>query len=205
MLRVVGQKDVQNYGFFCIYLRSRFFFYTFAQNFQLKTILYDMLRHILTFILFILFSCTTDCSAQRLFHISRSVNKNWVCYDVNQKNNVLDIKNPIHVYWHNNTDNPGHENELSFFQRKMAYGYNVINKGKNEVEVKLTAYKKRSMKVRRQNGKWMCVVNINNKQCQLKEIQVKTKEGNPLHVLYINLLGTALSDGSAQKEKIVNS
>ena len=52
----------------------------------------------------------------------------------------IDAKNPIHVYWHNNTDNPGHENELSFFQRKMAYGYNVINKGNNEVEVKLTAY-----------------------------------------------------------------
>lgn len=164
-----------------------------------------MARHIITLVTIIMLSITPDATAQRLFHISRSVNRNWVCYDVNQKNNLLDIKNPIHVYWHNNTDNPGHENELSFFQRKMAYGYNVINKGNNEVEVKLTAYRKRSMKVKRHNGKWMCVVNINNRLCQLKEIQVKTKEGNPMHVLYINLLGTALSDGSAQKEKIVNS
>ena len=164
-----------------------------------------MARHIITLVTIIMLSITPDATAQRLFHISRSVNRNWVCYDVNQKNNLLDIKNPIHVYWHNNTDNPGHENELSFFQRKMAYGYNVINKGNNEVEVKLTAYRKLSMKEKRHNGKRRCVVNINNRPCQLKEIQVKTKEGNPMHVLYINLLGTALSDGSAQKEKIVNS
>ena len=51
------------------------------------------------------------------------------------------MKNPIHVYWHNRTDNPGHENELSYIQRKMAYGYNILSKGKNEVEVKLLPVK----------------------------------------------------------------
>ena len=143
-------------------------------------------------------------SAQRLFHISRSVNRNLVCYDVNQKNNVLDQKNPIHVYWHNRTDNPGHENELSFIQRKLAYGYNVLSKGNNEVEVKLTAYKKRSLKVCMHKGKWISKININGKPSQLTEIQVKTKEGNPLNVLYLNLVGISLADGSKQIEKIEN-
>lgn len=163
------------------------------------------MRRIHTAILITLFMTVSQAvMGQRLFHISRSINKNWVCYDVNQTNNVLDMKNPIHVYWHNNSDNPGHENELSFFQRKMAFGYNILRKGDNEVEVKLTAYKKRSMTVRRVKGRWMSVITINGRQCQLKEIQVKTKEGNSLHVLYINLIGNALNDGSYQKEKIEN-
>lgn len=146
----------------------------------------------------------SECKAQRLFHISRSINKNWVCYDVNQKGNKLDMDNPIHVYWHNNSDNPGHENELSFFQRKMAYGYKIISKGKNEVTVRLTAYKDRNMKVCMHKGKWIAVATINGKTCRLKEVQVKTKEGNSLKVLYIRLLGTCLTDGSHQMEQIDN-
>ena len=147
----------------------------------------------------------TYTTPERLFYITRSLNKNLVCYDYRLTDGKLDKKDPIHVYWVNREEKIGEKEDINFFQRKMAYGYNVINKGNNEVEVKLTAYRKRSMKVKRHNGKWMCVVNINNRPCQLKEIQVKTKEGNPMHVLYIHLLGTALSDGSAQKEKIVNS
>lgn len=163
-----------------------------------------MKRIILLTTIILSLTCGSTCYAQRLFHISRSVNRNLVCYDVNQKSNTLDMKNPIHVYWHNRTDNPGHENELSFFQRKMAYGYNIISKGKNEVEVKLTAYKKRSMKVCRHKGKWISMISINGKQSQLSEIQVKTKEGNPLNVLYITLIGKALADGTPQQERIYN-
>lgn len=147
---------------------------------------------------------SSESKAQRLFHISRSINKNWVCYDVVQKNNRLDLNNPIHVYWHNNSDNPGHENELSFFQRKMAYGYKILSKGNNEATVRLTAYKDRSMKICMHKGKWMATAMINGKNCQLKEIQVKTKEGNSLKVLYIKLLGTCLSDGTSQVERIDN-
>lgn len=163
-----------------------------------------MKRIILFFAVIMSTACASTLSAQRLFHISRSVNRNLVCYDVNQKNNVLDTKNPIHVYWHNRTDNPGHENELSYIQRKMAYGYNILSKGENDVEVKLTAYKKRSMKVCRHKGKWISMITINGKPSQLSEIQVKTKEGNPLNVLYVTLIGKAIADGTPQQERIYN-
>jgi YbbR domain-containing protein len=114
------------------------------------------------------------------------------------------MKNPIHVYWHNRTNNPGHENELSYIQRKMAYGYNILSKGNNEVEVKLTAYKKRAMTVCRHKGKWISKIIINGKPSQLTEIQVKTKEGNSLNVLYVTLVGKALADGTPQTERIYN-
>lgn len=141
---------------------------------------------------------------ERMFHISRSVNANWVCYDARLKGGQLDMKDPVHVYWHNNSDRPGCENELSFFQRQMAYGYKVLSRGTNEVEYRLTAYKKRSMKLCKRNGHWVSIVTINGKPCILKEIYVKTKDGNPMSVLYINLIGTSTQDGSLQKEKIEN-
>ena len=141
---------------------------------------------------------------ERMFHISRSLNANWVCYDARLKDGKLDMKDPVHVYWHNNSDNPGHENELSFFQRKMAFGYKVISRGNQEVDVKLTAYNKRSMKVCKRNGHWVSICTINGKPCYLKEIQVKTKEGNSLKVLYINLLGVEIATGKNQKERIEN-
>lgn len=152
----------------------------------------------------LLIAMSLPCSGQRLFHISRSVNRNWVCYDVNLKGGALDKANPIHVFWHNNTDRPGHENELSLIQRKLAYGYKIISVGNNEATVRLTAYKKRDIRVCRNNGRWIAQVDINGKPARLTEIQVKTKEGNPLNVLYINLVGVTLKGGANVVEKILN-
>ena len=152
----------------------------------------------------LLIAMSLPCSGQRLFHISRSVNRNWVCYDVNLKGGALDKANPIHVFWHNNTDRPGHENELSLIQRKLAYGYKIISVGNNEATVRLTAYKKRDIRVCRNNGRWIAQVDINGKPARLTEIQVKTKEGNPLNVLYINLVGVTLKGGANVVERILN-
>ena len=152
----------------------------------------------------LLIAMSLPCSGQRLFHISRSVNRNWVCYDVNLKGGALDKANPIHVFWHNNTDRPGHENELSLIQRKLAYGYKIISVGNNEATVRLTAYKKRDIRVCRNNGRWIAQVDINGKPARLTEIQVKTKEGNPLNVLYINLVGVTLKGGANVVETILN-
>lgn len=147
---------------------------------------------------------TAVAQDQRLFHISRSINKNWVCYDAVQKNGQLNMDKPVHVYWHNNSDNPGHENELSWFQRKMAFGYVVVSKGNNEVTVRLTAYKKRHIRIHQHNGRWIGELKINGIPCQLTEIQVKTKDGNPLKVLYFNLVGKSLADGKQHIEQILN-
>lgn len=149
-----------------------------------------------------LFCCLAVHADERMFHITRSVNANWVCYDARLKNGALNMDDPVHVYWHNNSDRPGCEDELSFFQRKMAYGYKVLKRSSNEVEYRLTAYKGRSLTLCRRNGHWVSLCTINGKRCVLKEIHVKTKDGNPLKVLYINLIGIAISDGSSQREKI---
>lgn len=164
----------------------------------------DMIRQVSIFII-LLFSTISYAAGDRMFHISRSVNANLVCYDVRLKNGHLDASDPVHVYWHNRTDKPGELNELSYIQRKMAYGYKIVNKGVDEVEIKLTAYNKRSLKVCKRNGKWVSLININGKPSFLQEIKVKSKEGNSLAVEYIWLVGVLASDGkTVVKEQIFN-
>lgn len=141
-------------------------------------------------------------ATERLFHISRSANRNIVCYDVHLTNGQLDSKEPIHVYWHNNEDRPGMEDELTLIQRKMAYGYKVINATPNEAQVQLTAYKHRIITVCRLGKEWKCKVRINNTECQLTEIYVKAKPHNPLKVEYVELRGVSLTDGSTLIEQI---
>lgn len=158
------------------------------------------LQHLL-FAFFLMFSLGAG-AANRLFHISRSVNKNIVCYDAQLKNGALDVAQPIHVYWHNNEDRPGAEDELSAVQRKMAYGYKVKASGANEATVTLTAYGKRSIKVCKRSGKWVALITINGKECVLNEIYVKCK--GALSVDYVELRGKSLSDGAKMTEKVKN-
>ena len=138
--------------------------------------------------------------AQRLFHIARSLNKNIVCYDVNTVNGKLDTKNPIHVYWHNNEDKPGVEEELSALQRRLAYGYKVRSTGQNEAHVSLTAYNKRQMRICQQGKTWIAVIKINGQDGRLKELYVKTK--GPMSVEYVELRGTPLTGGKQISERI---
>ena len=147
---------------------------------------------------------TTASADERLFHIARSLNPNWVCYDARLKDGKLNMSDPVHIYWHNNSDNPGHENELSFFQRKMAYGVKVLKAGNQEAEIRLTAYKKRNLHVCKRNGRWVALCTINGKRCILREIYVQLKPKNPLSVVYIQLSGISATDGSKQAEKIYN-
>lgn len=140
---------------------------------------------------------------ERLFHISRSANRNIVCYDVHLTNGQLDCNEPIHVYWHNNEDRPGMEDELSFIQRKMAYGYKVVSITPNEAQVQLTAYKHRIVTVFRHNNEWKCKVLINDTECLLTEIYVKANPHNSLKVEYVELHGISLADGSMLVEQIL--
>lgn len=162
------------------------------------------MKKIFISILLSTFIVLTANADERMFHIARSKNANWVCYDARLKDGNLDMSDPVHVYWHNNSDNPGHENEISFFQRQMAFGYKVLSQGNNEVTIRLTAYKKRAMRVCKLKGHWVALININNTPAILKEVYVKTKTPNSLSVEYVTLTGVAVSTGKTIKETITN-
>ena len=153
---------------------------------------------------FCLLTATIMSSAteSRLFHIERLKNANIVCYDVREENGNLDMDNPIHVYWIRLAED-GSRKELSFIQRTLAFGYKIVSKGQNEVEVKLTAYKGRSIRICQHKGKWVGRVSINGKECTLEHIYVKTKTPDAMRVEYVELFGFNAA-GKKVSEKIYN-
>lgn len=141
---------------------------------------------------------------QRLFHISRSINKNLVCYDANLVNGKLDTEKPLKVYWVNREERMGEKNGLSFFQRKMAYGYKVVAKGNGSSTVTLTAYSGRKLEICQQGSHYICRAVINGKPSVLKYLYVKVSDHNPLGVDYVELHGVTLSGNEEVTERIMN-
>ena len=162
------------------------------------------MRRIITFI-FLLTACISLQAEGRLFHITRIKNANIIAYDVNLKDGKLDMDKPIHPYWVRYAEEPVTTAELTYIQRKLAYGYKIVSKGNNEVTVKLTAYNERSIRVCYHKGKWVGIVKINGKDCVLNRIHVQTKPNNSLSVIYIELFGTLLNSSTSLSEKIYNN
>ncbi len=129
----------------------------------------------------------------RLFHIARSINRNLVCYDVNTTSDgKLNTSKPINVYWINREERMGEKNGLNFFQRKMAYGYKVVDEGDDSSTVTLTAYSGCRLKICRQGTGYVCRTTINGKPSILKYIYVKVSDHNPISADYIELHGITL-------------
>lgn len=141
-------------------------------------------------------------TAERLFHIARSMNKNLVCYDINLESGKLNSKSPLNVYWVNREERPGETNGLSYFQRKMAYGYKLVSAGDDSAEVTLSAYPAKVLTICRKDGQYICLATIDNQQAKLESLYVKTKSGNPLSVEYVELQGTATATGAKVIERI---
>ena len=163
-----------------------------------------IMKHKILSLLFVLLSLThlsagntsDDCytTQNRLFHISRSVNRNLVCYDVHLKDGHLDTDHPLEVYWINREEHPGARGTLSYIQRKLAYGYKVISCDEYTCVCTLTAYPSRRLTIRKHGDAFTCFISINNREAILKTLHVKSKPKNPLSVEYVELTGID-SDG----------
>eukprot|EP01137_Pigoraptor_chileana_P007356 Opistho-2@52830 len=77
----------------------------------------------------------------QLFYIQRDPNTNTVICQLNvDSNGKLNTKNPINVFWMRYADQ-GEKKELSFIQRKFAYGIETKNLGNGQYELKFAARK----------------------------------------------------------------
>lgn len=141
-------------------------------------------------------------TVDRLFYIARSANRNLVCYDVNLENGKLNTQTPLNVYWVNREEHPGKTNGLSYFQRKMAYGYKLISQGDDSSEVTLSAYPAKKLTICKRDSKYVCLVTIDNHQAILQSLYVKAKPGNPLSVEYVELQGVTTDTGIKVTERV---
>lgn len=144
----------------------------------------------------------TYATPERLFHIARSLNANLVCYDANIQSGSLDEDEPLRVYWLNRSDNPGYTNGLSFIQKKLAYGYKVVEKGSGLCRVTLSAYPARAISIRQYEGGYAGFVVINSSEARLTSLYVQLKPKSSVKVDYVELIGISTVTGEEVREKI---
>lgn len=144
-----------------------------------------------------------------LFYVQRSHNRNTIAYDLNfMPDGSLNAEAPIHPYWIRYEEG-GCLQELSFIQRKYAYGLNfeVSDKQKGSYKVTFVCYKKKWLVLMKANKDrpYKAYVTINNKVLELNKVFVKTEGGTfwfPV-VKYIEIAGTDVKTGIYTRERFV--
>lgn len=136
-------------------------------------------------------------NANRLFYVQRDPNTNTIMYDLNFLDGRLDEENPVRVYWLRYADK-GQKEDLSYIQRKLAYGVVTKKIGNEKFDVRLVSYKKFPLLLMKANdGKYHIFATIAQKQMMLERVYAKIEGGSFLlpNVVYVELRGTDQSTG----------
>jgi Domain of unknown function (DUF4833) len=140
-------------------------------------------------------------SATTLFTIARSKNANVVRYVARTSESGLDPRHPLAAYWLMLAED-GRREELSWAERKLAYGFEVSRASAERCVLHLTAFKQRALVVTRQGPTFRAIVTIAGKRAALERIFVQTSEDSLLpSVQYLEVFGTAV-DGTPLKERV---
>ncbi len=147
---------------------------------------------------------TPAAEVTRMFYLQRSHNENTISYDINVLNGKLNVEDPIHVYWIRYQEN-GQKAELSFIQRKFAYGITAKKIKENYYELSFVSYKKQKLYLMPgADGKYHIYTSINKKLSILNKIYLEIKGGTfwlP-NIEYVEITGTDPATNQVVKEKI---
>jgi hypothetical protein len=142
----------------------------------------------------------------QLFYLQRDPNTNTIICELNvNSDGNLDKKEPIKVYWIRYGEKGGRE-ELSYIQRKFAYGIQTKAIGTDEYELRFVSHKKLPMYLMRsaEDKKYHVYVTVNNKKIQLDRIFVRIEGGSfwlP-NVKYVELKGVNTTNKTQIIERI---
>jgi len=144
-----------------------------------------------------------------LFYVQRTHNTNTIVYELNYtKDSMLNETEPIKIYWIRYADD-GSIKELSYIQRKYAYGLTsfCIDNQKKTFKVNFVSYKKRDIYLIKTNTekKYRACMNINNKPAYIDKIFAKIDGGTfwlP-HITYVEIFGKDVSNNKPVSEKII--
>jgi len=154
-----------------------------------------------------------------IFWIERSKNKNIVVNEGMKNSSNNDHYNDMIGYWLCIEPSYQQENrkkgkqddreDLSFLEKKMAYGYSVIHDEKStsskQYKVQLTAIPKMECTLitdNKDNNPKMITL-INKQKCILKKVYVETKESwkGPT-VIFVDIYGINMENGNIEHEKL---
>lgn len=142
-------------------------------------------------------------NVNRLFYLQRDPNPNTVIYELNAPGGNVDTDEPVHPYWIRYNEK-GQKQDLSYIQRKFAYGVSAKDLGSGRFDLRLAAYKKYPLTLMKaSDGKYHIFATISNKQAVISRIFVKIEGGTfwfP-NVRYIEILGNDAQTGAAVIER----
>jgi hypothetical protein len=138
-----------------------------------------------------------------LFHIERNKNANIVQYDAQvTEEGQLYSKDPIVAYWIR-LANEGEIKELTWIQKKFAYGFTVkLGKDKTTAKLDMAADIGRSISVERNGEGYRAIADIDGTSSYIDRIFIHaTGSGASTKVDYIELYGTAVKGQDEHYER----
>jgi hypothetical protein len=151
----------------------------------------------------------TELSAQSprmLFEIARSKNRNVLRYEVEiAGKGQPNSDQPVSAHWVMH-ENGGRREPLSWFERRFAYGWEVVGPvNAGGFVFKLSALAARPIRVVRRGAGFTALVSIRDRSSFLERIYVRTKENGAFpKVLYVDLFGRDAASGKPVTERIAN-
>lgn len=143
--------------------------------------------------------------ANQLFYLQRDPNTNTIICQLNaDKNGVVDRKEPILVYWIRYGEKSEHQ-DLSYIQRKFAYGIQTKELSKDHYELRFVSHKKLPMYLQKgEDNKYHVYVTVNQKKLQIERIFVRIEGGSfwlP-NVKYVEIKGIDTEKDTVVTERI---
>ena len=117
-------------------------------------------------------------NVNQLFFLQRTSNTNTIVYELNYKKGILDLDNPVHVFWIRYAEK-GQRAELSWIQRVFAYGVKTKQLADSSYRIRLVSYAGYSMYLKKgADNRYRLYAPINGKLMILNRIFVKIVGGS---------------------------
>ena len=142
---------------------------------------------------------------QSLFRIERNTNANIIQYDAKLgPDGKLNKTEPVVGYWIRLAEQ-GQVKELSWIQRKFAYGFSTdFDRNSDSATLDMAADLGRLIKVLRINGSYLATADIDGKLSRIEKIYIHASgKGLSTTVDYIELHGVALNGSDVTYERFV--
>lgn len=144
-------------------------------------------------------------NAKTQFYVQRTPNTNTIMYELNMKNGELNEDNPIHVYWIRYTEGGGTK-ELSYIQRKFAYGVKTVKIADEKFKLLFAAYDKIPFYLMKSTaGIYHTYVELDGKMVVLKRLYIRIDPGGTFwapNVKYVEFKGTEVASGKEVIKRI---
>jgi phosphatidylglycerophosphate synthase len=141
-----------------------------------------------------------------LFYLQRTPNINTVIYELNQTNGMPDKDEPIRIQWIRYTDKRQRA-DLSWIQRRFAYGLKEKDMGNGTYELRFFAFKKVPLYLKKWSvdNKQHVFVDISGRQAILNRVYLRIDPGGTFwspNVRYLEVTGVDTENGKELVQRI---